>query len=62
MSWFLVHVARHSIILTIVGWNPIHAVRIHIWAGYVAMIGAFVHSILWIIIWFQDGKIAFAAC
>jgi hypothetical protein len=24
------------------------------------MIGAFVHSILWIIIWFQDGKIAFA--
>ena len=52
LSFFLVPVTRHSILLVAMGWAPIHALRIHVWAGFTAFIFIFIHSILYMVEWF----------
>ena len=37
LSFFLIPVTRHSILLVAMGWNPIQALRVHIWAGFTSL-------------------------
>jgi len=59
MSWFLVPVSRHSIIISVLGWNPIHATQIHICSGYLALFGGIVHGLYWIVNWYRLDKKSF---
>jgi hypothetical protein len=36
LMWFLIPVARHSVLLVALGWSPVHALRLHIWAGHLS--------------------------
>eukprot|EP00557_Chaetoceros_sp_GSL56_P010510 CAMPEP_0176482378 /NCGR_PEP_ID=MMETSP0200_2-20121128/3342_1 /TAXON_ID=947934 /ORGANISM="Chaetoceros sp., Strain GSL56" /LENGTH=692 /DNA_ID=CAMNT_0017878687 /DNA_START=768 /DNA_END=2846 /DNA_ORIENTATION=+ len=51
MSYFLVPVSRQSVLLTCLNMNPSHAVRLHIFAGYIALAGGIAHGLYWIWIW-----------
>ena len=51
MSFFLIPVAKHSIILKCVGLDPNHAVRLHTWAGTIALAGGLFHGLYYILIW-----------
>jgi predicted ferric reductase len=44
LSFFLIPVARHSVLLVALGWNPLQALRIHIWAGYVSYLCIALHG------------------
>jgi predicted ferric reductase len=44
MSVFLVPVSRHSAVLALWGWSPVHAVRLHVWSGRIIMIASLVHG------------------
>lgn len=52
LSFFLIPVTRHSVLLTAMNWSPIHALRIHIWAGYLSFFFVTVHGSMHVIIWF----------
>lgn len=52
LVWFLIPVSRHSILLVAMGWSPIHALRIHIWAGYLSFIYMFLHAFILVCLWF----------
>ncbi len=52
LVWFLIPVSRHSVLLVAMGWSPIHALRIHIWAGYLSFIYMFLHGIILVGVWF----------
>jgi predicted ferric reductase len=52
MAWFLIPVARHSVLLVAMGWSPVHALRLHIWLGYLTFIFVVVHAGLLFIVWF----------
>ena len=52
LVWFLIPVSRHSILLVSMGWSPIHALRIHIWAGYLSFIYMIVHGLILVVVWF----------
>lgn len=55
MAFFLIPVARHSVLLTAMGWSPIHALRIHIWAGYTAFLYAMCHTVtMFVVFWGYD--------
>ena len=53
LSVFLIPVSRHSVLLVAMNWSPIHALRIHIWAGYLAFFLIFLHGILIVGVWFK---------
>jgi predicted ferric reductase len=52
LSFFLIPVTRHSVLLAAVGWSPVHALRIHIWAGYTSFLFMLIHGGLLVPIWF----------
>jgi hypothetical protein len=52
MAWFLIPVARHSVLLVAMGWSPVHALRLHIWLGNIAFMFVVVHAGLHFIVWF----------
>lgn len=52
LVWFLIPVTRHSILLVAMGWSPIHALRIHIWAGYLSFIYMLLHGLILVVVWF----------
>jgi len=56
MAWFLIPVSRHSAILTACGWDPIAAVRLHIWGGYLAVFGGLFHGVYWMVNWWMQGE------
>ena len=53
LSFFLVPVSRHSVLLVAMNWSPVHALRIHIWAGYLAYSFFFLHGIMIVAMWFK---------
>ncbi|KAG7340021.1 ferric reductase like transmembrane component [Nitzschia inconspicua] len=52
MSLFLIPVSRHSILLVAMGWSPVNALRLHIWAGYTSFLFLAIHIILYVFKWF----------
>lgn len=52
LSFFLVPVARHIVLLVAMGWSPVHALRIHVWAGFASFFWIMLHGILYIAEWF----------
>jgi hypothetical protein len=52
LSLFLIPVTRHSVLLAAMGWSPIHALRMHIWFGYMSFVFMFIHGILLVPVWF----------
>jgi predicted ferric reductase len=59
LSFFLIPVSRHSVLLVAMNWSPVHALRIHIWAGYLAYFFFFLHGIMIVAMWFKwsPGKV-----
>lgn len=59
LSFFLIPVARHSVLLVALGWSPVHALRFHIWSGFTAYFYVMVHSVLYVAEWFkyQEGTV-----
>lgn len=51
MSAFLVPVARHSILLKSLGFDPRYGLKLHIFSGYVALLMGLTHGIYWAFIW-----------
>ena len=68
LSWFLIPVARHSVLLTLMGWSPEKAIRMHIWAGRIGIVGVIWHGLGHMYRWFirNDGVVSMlfpeAAC
>jgi predicted ferric reductase len=54
LSWFLIPVARHSVLLVVMGWSPVHALRMHIVAGHISFLMEFMHALTMFIVWFRD--------
>jgi len=52
LVFFLIPVTRHSILLSAMGWSPIHALRIHIWSGSMAFWFMLLHGVMIICGWF----------
>ena len=52
LAFFLIPVTRHSVLLAAMGWSPIHALRIHIWFGYLSFVFMLVHGIMLVPVWF----------
>jgi predicted ferric reductase len=53
LSFFLIPVTRHSVLLVAMNWSPIHALRIHIWAGYLSFFFIFLHGVMIVGVWFK---------
>ena len=51
MSFFLIPISNHSIILKCFGIDPTHAIRLHIVAGVLAIGGGLLHGMYWMWIW-----------
>jgi predicted ferric reductase len=49
LSFFLIPVARHSVLLTAMGWSPVRALRLHVWAGFTSFIFIMLHCILYVV-------------
>jgi hypothetical protein len=54
LMWFLIPVARHSVLLVALGWSPVHALRLHIWAGHLSFFVVAIHALTMFIIFFKD--------
>jgi len=52
MSFFLIPVSRQSVIMEALGIGSVHATRLHVWAGVIALFGGFVHGLYYCWIWF----------
>jgi len=52
LIFFLIPVTRHSVLLAAMGWSPIHALRIHIWFGYLCYTFLMIHGIMLVPVWF----------
>ena len=52
LSFFIIPVARHSVLIVAMGWSPVHALRIHVWAGFASFFWIMLHGILYICDWF----------
>jgi predicted ferric reductase len=59
LSFFLIPVSRHSVLLVAMNWSPVHALRIHIWAGYLSFLFITLHGLILVATWFMylDGPI-----
>ena len=53
LSFFLIPVTRHSVLLVAMNWSPVHALRIHVQAGYLSYFFIFFHGFLLVISWFM---------
>jgi hypothetical protein len=53
LAFFLIPVTRHSVLLAAMGWSPIHALRLHIWFGYLSYIFMFIHGIMLVPVWYM---------
>ena len=68
LSWFLIPVARHSVLLSLMGWSPEKAIRMHIWAGRIGIGGVIWHGLGHMYRWYirNDGVVSMlfpkAAC
>ena len=51
MSFFLIPVSKHSIILKACGIDPTHALKLHISAGFIAACSGLIHGLYWFCIW-----------
>eukprot|EP00980_Cylindrotheca_fusiformis_P025159 scaffold13207_cov143-Cylindrotheca_fusiformis.AAC.12 len=51
MSFFLIPVSKHSVLLEASGIGSIHAVRLHTWAGFFAILGGLGHGLYYYWIW-----------
>ena len=58
LSFFLIPVARHSVLLVAMGWSPVHALRFHIWAGYTSFSGITLHGILHFVVWTRSQELS----
>lgn len=56
LSFVLIPVARHNILLTAVGWSPALALRLHILSGYFSFIFIMLHGLLYVVDMFVYGK------
>jgi predicted ferric reductase len=52
LTFYLIPVTRHSVLLAAMGWSPIHALRIHIWTGYLSFVFMLLHGIILVPVWF----------
>jgi hypothetical protein len=52
LVFFLIPVTRHNVLLAAMGWSPIHALRIHIWFGYLAFVFMLIHGVMLVPVWF----------
>jgi Ferric reductase like transmembrane component len=52
ITFFLIPVTKHSVLLAAMGWSPIHALRIRIWYGYMSYVLMLVHGVLLVPVWF----------
>ena len=52
LSFFLIPVSRHSVLLVALGWSPVHALRLHVWAGFTSFFFISIHAISYVIDWF----------
>jgi Ferric reductase like transmembrane component/Ferric reductase NAD binding domain len=52
LTFFLIPVTRHSVLLAAMGWSPIHALRVHIWFGYMSFVYMLIHGVLLVPVWF----------
>lgn len=50
-SFLLIPVSRHSSLLKVAGWSPARAIRLHIWAGRIFVIGGLAHGLFYIFRW-----------
>ena len=57
LTFFLVPVARHSILLVAMGWSPLQALRIHIWAGYTSFLCILLHGGIHVIAWAKNDQV-----
>ncbi|GAX28218.1 hypothetical protein FisN_41Lu013 [Fistulifera solaris] len=53
LAFFLIPVTRHSVLLAAMGWSPIHALRMHIWFGYLSYTFMFIHGMLLVPVWYM---------
>jgi predicted ferric reductase len=53
MSFFLIPVSRHNILLAAVGWSPFHALKLHILSGYFAYGCIALHGFTYLIYMFK---------
>jgi predicted ferric reductase len=53
LAFFLIPVTRHSVLLVAMNWSPVHALRIHIWAGYTSFLFVTLHSVLHLVLWIR---------
>lgn len=60
LSWFLIPVARHSVLLSLVGWSPEKAIRMHIWSGRIGIVGVIWHGLGHMYRWYirNDGVVS----
>jgi predicted ferric reductase len=60
LSWFLIPVARHTALLTLMGWSPEKAIRMHIWAGRIGIVGVTWHGLGHMYRWYvrNDGVVS----
>jgi len=49
LSFFMVPVAKQSPLLVAIGWSPIHALGLHVWAGRICWVMTSIHAILYIL-------------
>ena len=52
MAYFLIPVSKQTILMKAVGIGEIHALRLHIWGGYIAVFGGCTHGLYYLWIWF----------
>ncbi|CAB9506527.1 Ferric reduction oxidase [Seminavis robusta] len=57
LSFFLIPVARHSVLLVAMGWSPLQALRFHIWAGYTSFACIALHGIIHFIVWTRNQEL-----
>jgi hypothetical protein len=53
LAFFLIPVTRHSVLLAAMGWSPVHALRIHVVAGWFAWWCIVMHALMYVIDWFR---------
>ena len=51
LSFWLIPISRHSIVLHVLGCNPIDATRLHMWAGRTCMVGTLLHTVCHLFRW-----------
>jgi len=56
LCFFMIPVAKQSPLLASLGWSPIQALSLHIWAGRVCFACTIIHTLLYCVIYGEYGK------